>query len=60
MTYPVGTTNSNRDFFDTNILIYAHSKQDPIKMTKALDLLTDAIEHGTGVLSSQVLGEFFT
>ena len=60
MTNPAATANNNRDFFDTNILIYAHSRQDPAKMGRALDLLTNALEHGTGVLSAQVLGEFFT
>ena len=60
MPNTTATTNHNRDFFDTNILIYAHSRQDPTKMNRALDLLTNAIENGTGVLSAQVLGEFFT
>ncbi len=49
----------NRDFFDTNILVYMYDCQDPIKQDKALKTVTEAIENRTGVVSAQVLGEFF-
>ena len=57
MTGPSASTS--RDFFDTNVLVYGYDRRDPAKMARALDLLSDAIESGTGVVSAQVLSEFF-
>ena len=57
MTGPSATTG--RDFFDTNILVYAHDPRDPVKQARAVDLVADAMEGGTIVTSVQVLGEFF-
>ena len=51
---------ADRDFFDTNILIYAIDRSEPEKQSQARALLSSAVENGTGVLSAQVLGEFFT
>ena len=51
---------ADRDFFDTNVLVYAIDYRDPEKQTRARALLTDAIENNTGALSTQVLSEFFT
>lgn len=51
---------ADRDFFDSNVLIYAISANEPDKQSQAKNLLTDAIETATGVISAQVLGEFFT
>ena len=59
MTGPTVTTTGNRDFFDANILIYAYDRRDPVKQARAFDLVSEAIAEGTGVLSAQVLGEFF-
>ena len=50
---------ADRDFFDTNILIYAVGADEPDKQNRARELLTAAIENDTGVISAQVLGEFF-
>lgn len=48
------------DFFDTNILVYAYDSHDPAKQKKAQDMLTQGTKKGNGVISTQVLGEFFT
>ena len=50
---------ADRDFFDTNILIYAADRSEPRKQSQARRLLKNAIENETGTVSVQVLGEFF-
>src|SRR5439155_232666 len=50
---------SVRSFFDTNILIYADDNTAPAKRERALDLLGEHRRAGTGVLSLQVLQEYF-
>jgi predicted nucleic acid-binding protein len=55
-----GQSASTRDFFDTNVLVYAYDHSEPHKRRRALDLLVTAMERESGVLSAQVLGEFFT
>ena len=59
MTGPTATTTANRDFFDSNVLIYAYDPRDAAKHAQAERLLANAIANGTGVLSAQTLGEFF-
>jgi predicted nucleic acid-binding protein len=49
-----------RTFLDSNILVYAEDSADPGKQEKAIALI---IEHGrqrSGVVSLQVLGEYFS
>ena len=46
-------------FFDTNILIYADDKASPSKRRRALDLVAEHRREGTGVVSLQVLQEYF-
>jgi len=46
-------------FLDTNILVYAYDSHDPSKQARAQAMLLDAMEHETGVISTQVLSEFF-
>ncbi|SRR6266567_5051155 len=48
-----------RSFFDTNILIYADDKAAPAKRRKALDLVAEHRRARTGVVSLQVLQEYF-
>jgi predicted nucleic acid-binding protein len=48
-----------RSFFDTNILIYADDKASPSKQKRALDLLADHRRERSGVVSLQVLQEYF-
>ena len=50
---------SDKHFVDTNILIYAHDKDAGWKHRSAADLILDLWESGTGVLSTQVLQEFY-
>ena len=50
---------SARSFFDTNVLVYADDKGAPAKQRRALDLLAKHRREGTGVLSLQVLQEYF-
>lgn len=48
-----------RFFFDTNILIYSVDKADTDKQNTALKLIEEHLLNRTGVLSTQVLQEFF-
>ena len=50
---------SARSFFDTNVLIYADDKDAPVKQRKALDLIAEHRRARTGVVSLQVLQEYF-
>src|SRR5580692_1753136 len=50
---------SGRSFFDTNILIYADDKATPAKQRRALDLIAEHRRARTGVVSLQVLQEYF-
>ena len=47
-----------RCFLDTNLLIYADSGDEPVKQRIALSLLKQLRLNQTGVLSTQVLGEY--
>ena len=46
-------------FFDTNVVVYADDKSAPAKQRRALQLLEDHRRAGTGVVSIQVLQEYF-
>jgi predicted nucleic acid-binding protein len=48
-----------RSFFDTNILVYADDKRAPAKQSRAIDLVAEHRRDGTGVISVQVLQEYF-
>ncbi|MFY7694795.1 MAG: PIN domain-containing protein [Cyanobium sp.] len=48
-----------RSFIDTNILVYADDAFDPRKQQLALDLVVDLRARQEGVLSTQVLKEYF-
>jgi predicted nucleic acid-binding protein len=50
---------SVRSFFDTNVLIYADDKDSPPKQDRALALVAEHRRAGTGVVSLQVLQEYF-
>jgi predicted nucleic acid-binding protein len=50
---------SARSFFDTNILVYTDDKGSPSKQKIALDLVAKHRHDRTGVLSLQVLQEYF-
>jgi predicted nucleic acid-binding protein len=48
-----------RSFFDTNVLIYADDKAAPAKQRRALELVAEHRRASTGVVSLQVLQEYF-
>ena len=48
------------DFFDTNILVYAYDSHYPDKQKRAQDMVADAIRSENAMISTHVLGEFFT
>jgi predicted nucleic acid-binding protein len=50
---------SDRSFLDTNILIYADDKATPAKQRRALELVAEHRRARTGVVSLQVLQEYF-
>ena len=50
---------SVKQFFDTNILVYACDSSEPQKQREAIARIADASRQGIGALSAQVFGEFF-
>ena len=50
---------SARSFFDTNVLLYTDSSDAPAKRKRALELLAEHRLARTGVVSLQVLQEYF-
>jgi len=47
-------------FVDTNVLAYAHNMSDAAKHAKAVTFLDRLWTERTGVVSTQVLGEFYS
>ena len=50
---------TDKVFFDTNILVYAYDTHDLLKQKTAIDLILANSRVDQGVISVQVLGEFF-
>jgi predicted nucleic acid-binding protein len=50
---------AGRSFFDTNILVYADDKAAPAKQRRAIELVAEHRLAGSGVVSLQVLQEYF-
>ena len=50
---------SVRSFLDTNVLVYADDKAAPAKRRRAVELVAEHRRAGTGVVSLQVLQEYF-
>jgi predicted nucleic acid-binding protein len=48
-----------RSFFDTNVLLYADDESAPAKQRRSRDLAAEHRRSGTGVVSLQVLQEYF-
>lgn len=44
---------------DTNILVYVYDRSELTKQAKAFEVLDRLISEGAGVLSTQILAEFF-
>jgi len=51
---------SDRFFLDTNVFIYKVSSSVPSKKIVATRLVNDALESGKGIVSFQVVQEFFS
>ncbi len=49
----------NNVFLDTNVLVYAYDRSEPEKQARALQVLEGLVQHGLGIISTQILGEFF-
>ncbi len=50
---------SGRVFVDTNILVYAYDRSEPEKQQQALTVLDSLATTKAGVISTQVMAEFF-
>jgi predicted nucleic acid-binding protein len=50
---------SDRVFLDTNILIYAQDSNFPDKQGKSREIIEQLADSGNGVISTQVMQEFF-
>ncbi|MCD6398132.1 MAG: PIN domain-containing protein, partial [Spirochaetaceae bacterium] len=46
-------------FIDTNIIVYAHDNNYPNKQVKAQEIIFNGMRGSNGVISVQVLSEFF-
>jgi predicted nucleic acid-binding protein len=44
---------------DTNVLVYAYDLSEPVKQPRAIEVLDSLALRGQGVLTTQVLAEFF-
>ncbi len=53
------TSTTAKSFIDTNILVYALDQADPAKQQNARALLKTLQEKETGVISTQILQEFY-
>src|ERR1035437_307448 len=51
--------STSRAFLDTNVLVYSDDPRDLAKQAKALNLIKDHLRLRTGVVSLQVLQEYF-
>ena len=51
---------SGRFFLDTNVFVYAFDTKAPLKAKKAGDLIRRAADTGEGIISYQVVQEFFS
>lgn len=48
-----------RILLDTDVLVYAHDRSEALKQKQALEVLDRAQEMATGLLTTQILAEFF-
>ncbi len=54
-----GLGNKMDVFLDTNVLVYAYDRSEPQKQRRALEVMEILAHRGLGVISTQILGEFF-
>lgn len=60
MAAHAGYSARARTFLDTNVLVYGDDKDFPGKQSRALDLIEGHRRLRTGVISTQVLQEYYT
>ena len=64
MTSTIGLTltenATDRFFIDSNILVYSYDSAEPVKRALAQEIIASLVRNENGVLSVQVLGEFFS
>ena len=53
------STKLPRTFLDTNVLVYCDDESEPAKQQKAMEVLDEHTRSRTGVISLQVLQEYF-
>ena len=46
-------------FIDTNVIVYGHDRDYPSKQIRAQEIIFSGMRGNNGVISAQVLGEFF-
>lgn len=51
--------SAGRAFFDTNVLLYTHSRADLRKQARAVELFAEYARSGRILLSTQVIQEFY-
>jgi len=51
--------SAGRSFLDTNVLVYTDDQDSPEKQRRALEIFADCRRGGNGVVSMQVLQEYF-
>jgi predicted nucleic acid-binding protein len=45
-------------FLDTNVFVYSFDDGKPAKKERSLALIQEALENGSGIISTQVIQEF--
>jgi predicted nucleic acid-binding protein len=50
---------SARFLIDTNVLVYAGDADEPVKRQRALEVIAEAVARGAGVVTTQILAEYF-
>ena len=51
---------TDRFFIDSNVLVYSYDRAEPDKQSRAQELIAGFFQNANGILSVQVLGEFFS
>jgi predicted nucleic acid-binding protein len=46
-------------FIDTNVFIYSFANDQPAKQERSMDLIQGGMQSGLGIISTQVIQEFF-
>lgn len=49
---------SAKYFIDTNVFVYSFDDNQPAKKERSLELIQDALQTGSGIISTQVVQEF--